>query len=295
MLRDSLDRAPVPARGPRPHAPGSAEAGRRLGGKPPSRIWRIREDVPGGLRAALITASLVIPFALWVALRTTDAVNPIFLPSPAEVVRAGRDMLTSGQLGGDAWASVRRVAIGFAISLAISVPLGLGMGTFRSVNAFFEPFIAFVRYMPATAFVPLLLIWLGLDESPKIALIVIGTVFFNTLMTANIVWQVPSEMIRVAYTLGAGNLDVFRKVIFPYALPGMIDTARVNLAAAWNLIVVAELVAADEGLGFRIVRAQRFLRTEEIFVVLFVIGFLGIGCDISLRALRNRLAPWSQE
>jgi NitT/TauT family transport system permease protein len=101
-------------------------------------------------------------------------------------------------------------------------------------------------------------------------------VFFNTLMTANIVWQVPGEMIRVAYTLGAGGLTVFRKVIFPYALPGMIDTARVNLAAAWNLIVVAELVAADEGLGFRIVRAQRFLRTEEIFVVLFVIGFLGI-------------------
>ena len=105
----------------------------------------------------------------------------------------------------------------------------------------------------------------------------LGTVFFNTLMIANVVWQVPSELIRVSQTLGAGSASVFRKVIFPYAVPGVIDTARVNLAAAWNLIVVTELFAADEGLGFRIVRSQKFLHIDQIFVAIAVIGLLGPG------------------
>src|SRR5262249_43018884 len=160
------------------------------------------------------------------------------------------------------------------------------------IRALFEPMIALVRYAPATAFVPLLLIWLGLGEPPKIALVVLGTVFFNTLMTANVVWQVPTELIKVAQTLGAGSGTVFRKVIFPHAVPGIIDAARVNLAAAWNLIVVTELIAADKGLGFRIVRAQKFLHIDQIFVAIAVIGLLGLACDVALRMLRNRLAPW---
>lgn len=149
--------------------------------------------------------------------------------------------------------------------------------------------------MPATGFVSLLVIWVGLGEEPKFLLIFMGTVFFNTLMIANLVWAIPNELIRVSYTLGAGNITVFRKVIFPHSLPGIIDAARVNLAAAWNLIIVAELVAADEGLGYRIVRAQKFLHTDQIFAVLVVIGIIGIASDIGLRMLRNRIAPWSQE
>jgi NitT/TauT family transport system permease protein len=239
--------------------------------------------------------SFLIPLAIWIALRATDAVSEIFLPGPAQVIQAGRDLVSSGDLQADTWASVRRIGLGFSISLAISIPLGLAMGTFKSVNALFEPIIGFVRYMPATAFVPLLLIWQGIDEAPKITLIVIGTIFFNTLMIANTVWAVPSELIRVASTLGAGNFSVFRKVIFPYSLPGIMDAARVNLAAAWNLIVVAEVLAANEGLGRRIASAGKFLNVDQIFVVLIVIGVIGLTTDIGLRMLRNRLSPWSQE
>jgi NitT/TauT family transport system permease protein len=265
------------------------------GGRRPSTFWRIRDDLPPSLRISLVIISMLLPLAIWIAIDASGRVNEIFLPSPLEVLTAGREMLSSGQLEGDAWASVRRVAIGFGLALLISIPLGLAMGTFKSVESLFEPAIGLIRYMPATAFVPLLLIWLGLGEEPKIALIVIGTVFFNTLMTANVVWQVPSELIKVSRTLGADAFTVFRKVIFPCAIPGVIDAARVNLAAAWNLIVVAELLAADEGLGFRITRAQRFLHIEQIFVVLIVIGLLGLAADIALRMLRNRIAPWSQE
>ena len=244
---------------------------------------------------ALVAVSLSLPLLVWTLLELSGTVNPIFLPSPVTVAQTGYDMLVSGVLLNDAKASITRVFIGFGIALVVSIPLGLAMGTFRSMRALFEPAIGLIRYAPATAFVPLLLIWLGLGEQPKIALVVIGTVFFNTLMTANVVWQVPSELIKASLTLGAGSASIFRKVIFPHAVPGMIDAARVNLAAAWNLIVVAELIAADEGLGFRVVRAQKFLNIDQIFVVIAVIGIIGVTTDILLRTLRNRVAPWSQE
>ena len=268
---------------------------RALGGKRQSVFWRIRGDISPPLTLVLMVLSLVLPLLTWQFLRTSGLVNPIFLPSIPSVVNAGKEMLLNGQLESDTWVSVRRVGIGFGLAMAVSIPLGLSMGSFRTINALFEPFIGFVRYMPATAFVTLLIIWLGIYEGPKIALIFIGTVFFNTLMIANVVWQVPNELIRVAQTLGAGNFSVFRKVIFPHALPGIIDAARVNLAAAWNLIIVAELVAASEGLGFRIVRAQKFLHTDEIFAILLVIGAIGFATDYGLRTIRNRVSPWSQE
>lgn len=274
--------------------PRAGSPGGRLGvGRRPAQFWRIREDLPPRMRAALMTASIVSPLVLWILLSTlTDS---LFTPSLPQIWDAGRELLTSGLLVQDAWMSVRRVMIGFALSLAISIPLGLAMGTFKSVQALCEPFIAFVRYMPAPAFVPLLIIVLGLGEEPKIALIVIGTVFFNTLMIANVVWQVPTELIRAAFTLGAGPMGVFRKVVFPHSIPGVIDAARVNLAAAWNLVVVAELFAASEGLGLRIVRMQKFLQTDSIWALLVVIGVLGLITDLSLRIARDRLAPWSQE
>lgn len=271
-----------------------AEA-RRTVGRRPSRFWRIREDLPSGWRLPLMATSLLAPLLLWTLLSATGAVNQVLLPTPLDVLAGARTLLSSGVLASDASASLQRVFIGFGIAILISVPLGLAMGTFKSIEALFEPAIGFFRYMPAPAFIPLFILWLGLEEAPKIALIVVGTVFFNTLMTANLVWQVPGEMIRAAYTLGAGTFTVFRRVIFPHAVPGMIDAIRVNLAAAWQLVIVAELIAAQEGLGYRIVLSQRAIATDRIFALLIVIGVIGIATDIALRQLRNRAAPWSQE
>ena len=260
----------------------------------PTTFWRIRGEIPKRLYYALVAVSLTMPLAVWALLRATDAVGELQLPAFSDVFTSARHYVSNGNVWADSSASVRRVFIGFGIAVLISVPLGLAMGTFKSIQALFEPVISLVRYLPATAFITLLVFWLGIGEQPKITLIVIGTVFFNTLMTANVVWQVPSELIKVSYTLGASTFTVFRKVIFPHALPGMIDSMRVNLAAAWNLIVVAELIAADSGLGYRIQHDQKFLQIPEIFVVLFVIGVIGLTMDICLRTLRNRLSPWSQ-
>jgi NitT/TauT family transport system permease protein len=261
----------------------------------PSSFWRIREDIPPRLRWILIAFSLGSPLLIWWLVYLSGQVSELFLPSPLDAWAAGVEWFRSGDLRADAWVSIRRVTVGYGIAVAISVPLGLAMGTFRSIQSLFEPAIAFIRYMPAPAFIPLFLIWFGIYEEPKIALIFMGTVFFNTLMTANVVWQVPSELIHVSRTLGANGFVVFRKVIFPHAVPGMIDAVRVNLAAAWNLIVVAELFAADQGLGFRIVRSQKFLQTDSIFAVLIAIGVIGVLSDVALRLLRDRLSPWAKE
>jgi NitT/TauT family transport system permease protein len=257
-------------------------------------MLRLREEVPDRLRWPLAVASVLFPFLLWLALSASGAVDPLYLPSPASVLRALGRLASGGELLSDARATLTRVAIGFALVVVISVPLGLAMGTWPAARALFEPMIGLVRYMPAPAFIPLLLIWLGLGEAPKITLLVIGTVFFNTLMSADVAAQVPAELIDVSYTLGAGRWQVIRKVIVPYAVPGLLDAMRVNIAATWNLVVVAELIAAQEGLGYRIVRAQRFRQTDTIFAVLIVIGVIGVAMDLAFRTLRNRLAPWSR-
>ena len=258
------------------------------------RMLRLREEIPDRLRLPIAAASIGLPFLVWTALSASGAVDPLYLPSPAAVVRALGELASGGELGGDIQATLTRVAIGFALVVLISVPLGLAMGTWPAVRALFEPMIGLVRYMPAPAFIPLLLIWLGLGEAPKITLLVIGTVFFNTLMSADVARRVPAELINASYTLGAGRWQVIRKVIVPFSVPGLIDAMRVNIAATWNLVVVAELIAATEGLGYRIARAQRFRQTDTIFAVLIVIGVIGVAMDLGFRALRNRAAPWAR-
>jgi NitT/TauT family transport system permease protein len=266
---------------------------RRHAGKRPSQILSIRTPVTPGLRATLMAASVLVPLIAWWLLSVSHAIPEQNLPSPAQVWSAGLEMARSGDLWRDTVASVQRVLLGFGLAVAISIPLGIVMGTFSAGQAFFEPAIGLLRYLPASAFIPLLMIWLGLGEASKIALLVIGVVFFNTLMTADVVRNVPGQLINVSYTLGARRIEVIRKVIVPHALPGMIDAMRVNAAAAWNFVVVAELVASTSGLGYRIVRAQRFVQTDRIFAVLVVIGLIGLCIDIALRVLRDRVGRWT--
>jgi len=266
---------------------------RSTGGRRSPRLLVVREAIPARARWALVAASVLVPLVAWTLLTVTHAVPETFLPSPAAVISALADMAGSGQLAPDVWASVSRILAGFGIAVAISVPLGVAMGAFRAGQAAFEPMVALLRYMPAAAFIPLLIIWLGLGEASKIGLLVLGVVFFNTLMTADAVRSVPRELIDVSYTLGARRGEVLRKVVVPHALPGMIDAMRINAAAAWNLVVVAELIAATSGLGYRITRAQRFLETDQIFAVLIVIGLIGLALDIGLRLLRERVGRWT--
>jgi NitT/TauT family transport system permease protein len=216
------------------------------------------------------------------------------VPSPAATWSAAVAMWQDGELWPDFVASMRRVGIGYAISMGIGVVLGILIGSVRSVEAFFEPQIGFLRYIPAAALLPLFMFWFGIDETPKIMLIIVGTVFFNILMVADVARAVPRELINASYTLGAGRLKVLSRVIFPHSIPGMIDVARINLAAAWLMLVVAELLAAPDGLAYRLTRAQRFRQVDRMFVILIIFGLIGVVSDLVLRWLRDRSAPWAR-
>jgi NitT/TauT family transport system permease protein len=237
--------------------------------------------------------SVLVPLGAWTVVSASGVVEPAhYLPTPWQVYTTGLEMAGSGQLAGDAWATVQRVLLGYGLAIAVSVPLGIAMGSLRAVQAALEPMVALLRYLPAAAFIPLLIIWLGIGEGSKVALLFIGTVFFNTLMTADAVRQVPTALLDVSYTLGAHRGEVLRKVVIPHALPGMLDAIRVNAAAAWNLVVIAELIAATAGLGYRISRAQRFTQIDQIFAVLVVIALIGLTIDIALRLTRDQVGRW---
>jgi NitT/TauT family transport system permease protein len=258
-----------------------------------SRLASIRTPISRRARSTLMVLSLLLPFLAWWVLTAMSLVSPKVLPPLGDTFAAGWEMATSGDLFADLWASTERVLSGFGLAVLVSVPIGMLMGTFLAAEALFEPLFAMLRYLPAPAFIALFLVWFGIDEAPKIALVFTGTVFFNTLMVADVVRSVPRALINVSYTLGARRGEVLRKVIVPHSVPGIIDAVRVNIAAAWALLVVAEVVSSTTGLGRSIMQAQRFQRIDEMFAVLLVFGIVGVIMDVVLRLLRNRVGRWA--
>jgi NitT/TauT family transport system permease protein len=257
-------------------------------------LLRLREEVPLRARIALGAIGIAFIFGLWWVLAAAISGDTFLLPTPVETWKAGVELARQGLLWSDLRASLTRVGIAYLISMLIGVVLGISIGSFRSVEAFWEPQIGFLRYVPATAVTPLLLMWLGIDAAPKIALIVLGTVFYNVLMIADVARAVPRELIATSYTLGAGRLRVLRKVILPHTWPGIVDVARINLAAAWLMLVVAELLAGQDGLAFRITQARRGLAVDRMFALLIVLALIGLVSDLSLRWLRSQTAPWAR-
>ncbi|HSH23294.1 MAG TPA: ABC transporter permease [Acidimicrobiales bacterium] len=280
----------VPAPAPVAGADVPARRGR---GRPPSRLFDLRGELPGTWRLVLSGVGMLGVFGLWlwVAGRGGDAG---LVPSPAETLTALRTQWQEGTLSTDFGASVGRIAVGYAISIAFGVVVGVAIGSLRSVEATLEAPIGFMRYVPATALTPLLLLWMGIGEAPKITLIAVGTVFFNILMVADVARNVPRELLEASYTLGATRRTVLRRVVLRHSLPGIIDVARINLAAGWLMLVVAELLAAQEGLAFRIVRAQRFRQVDTMFGMLIVFGVIGMASDLTLRKLRDVTSPWAR-
>jgi NitT/TauT family transport system permease protein len=261
----------------------------------PSVFWGIRQEFPKRLAAVLVLSSLVVPLLLWTMVSHLGWVPEIFLPTPEAVLKAGLQMFVENNLLVDILTSSLRVFAGFVVAAVIGVPMGLAMGTFSSLDSLLAPIVGTVRYMPVTAFVPLIVIWVGLGEPSKILIIMLGVVLYNALMVSDAVKFIPNEMINVAYTLGATRRDVVFKVIIPAVFPSVLDTLRVNISAAWNFLVIAELVAAQNGLGFRIIQAQRFLQTDKVLFCIAIIGLIGLVIDYCLKWLSQKLTPWADQ
>jgi NitT/TauT family transport system permease protein len=251
-----------------------------------------REPISKGLYVILALSSFGFFLILWSILTYGRFVDPLFLPSPGRVFKAGVDLFMELGFTTDILNSVYRVMMGFFIAAIIGVPIGLIMGTFKVAEAFTEPVVGFIRYMPASAFIPLFILWLGIGDVEKIAIIFVGSFFQLVLMVAVVAKNVHKDLLETAYTLGAKRFQVIRKVLLPASLPGIVDTLRIIVGWAWTYIIVAELVASASGIGYMIISSQRMLRTGNIIFGILTIGMLGLITDFFAKWLYSKLFPW---
>lgn len=257
-------------------------------------LFRPHEPIPRSRYLLVAAISVLLFVGAWSVLSYGRIVQPeYFLPSPTQVLSAAARMIQSGELGENAQASVFVILVGWAVAALLAIPLGILMGSFKIFEAFFEPFVDFVRYLPVSAMIPLLILYIGLGVEEKIAVIFIGTFFQLILLIADVAAHVPKDLLDSAYTLGASRTRVVTSVLIPATLPGVMDNLRITLGWAWTYLIVAELVAADRGLGIMIMESQRGLRTDKIFVGLVTIGLLGFASDLTLKYLHKRVLPWS--
>lgn len=259
-----------------------------------STWWVIRGDLPQRTSVILATIGLCAPFLIWWLYTAAGLANPLFMPGPGQVIERIWSWWTDDGLLTDIGISTYRVMTAFLISAVIALPLGLYIGTFRPVQSTLEPLIDFIRYMPAVAFIPLVMLWVGIAESSKILIIFIGTFFQMVLMVAEDVRRVPMAQVEAAQTMGANRSELIRLVILPSARPAILDTLRITVGWAWTYLVVAELVAANSGLGYAILRAQRYMHTDQIFGGILLIGLIGLLTDQAFRWAGRRAFHWQK-
>ena len=232
-------------------------------------------------------------FAAWALATFGGAIDAMFLKDPLYTLRAGVSLFREFGFAGDVGITVFRVVGGFVLAAAVAVPLGILMGAFKPIEAFFEPFVSFARYLPASAFIPLLILWAGVGEAQKLAVIFIGSVFQIVLMVALIVGSTRRDLIEAAYTLGAEAGAIVKRVMLPGAAPQIAESLRLVLGWAWTYVIVAELVGAESGIGHMIMDSQRLLDTGQMIFGIFCIGVIGLASDLLFKWANQRLYPWA--
>ncbi|WP_201272854.1 ABC transporter permease [Sinorhizobium meliloti] len=259
-----------------------------------SRYFAIRKPLPGKSSTALSISFFLVLLAGWALITNTGLVSDFFLPRPMQVLQAAWVMYVGNGFLWDIAASIYRVLIGFCLAALIAVPLGLLMGSVQFFRSLLEPCLAFTRYMPATAFIPLLVLWLGIDDTQKFSVIFVGTFFTLALMVMVSTLTVPVALIEAAIMLGAKPGQLIFKVILPAAKPAIFNDLRIVLGWAWTYIVIAEIVAASSGVGYIILNASRFMDTATIFVGIISIGMIGLISDLLFNFAGRRLFPYLQ-
>jgi NitT/TauT family transport system permease protein len=269
----------------------------RLDRKPeirrPQSWFRLRRDIPAWGYRVLAASGFALVLVLWAWVSHRDFVNPVFLPTPEAVWQALRDVLGDANLWLDVKMSFFRVTAGFGLAAIVAIPVGITMGAFRVGEGLLQPLTEFVRYIPVPALIPIFMVLFGIDELSKVMLIWVGTFFQLVLMVADEIRRVPYELLQVSYTLGARRDETIRLVLWRAAMPGIFDALRLCNGWAWTYLVVAELIAANEGLGYRILKFSRFLQTPKIWVYLILLGVIGLSLDLLFRVLNRRLFHWA--
>ncbi|MBN9072273.1 MAG: ABC transporter permease subunit [Rhizobiales bacterium] len=262
--------------------------------RPPRRTAKPVAAEKGTVLIGLATFAILV--GLWFAASHFRWTSPLFLPSPAEVVTQFRAVATDGyaegtlldHLGSSLW----RIGMALAIALVVGIPLGLSMGLNRWMRGIFSVPIDLYWGLPPLAYLPLMIIWLGIGETSKILLLTLST-FAPVCFSAQAgVRSVPVERINAALSLGAKQWQIFTSIILPSALPEILTGFRIAIGAGLSTLVAAELIAARSGLGYMIMSAANFLATDVVFVGLIVIAALAFSLSAGMRWLERRLVPW---
>jgi NitT/TauT family transport system permease protein len=271
-------------------APRSRRVGRGSGSASDSwrNLFRFRARVGPDIEFIVGGVSFIAILLAWLMLSEIGLVNPQFLPSPVAVIEALYRLFADRDLLADIWISIERVWIAFLLSALMAIPLGILMSSYRIVGSVTEPVVDFIRYLPVPALVPLTLIWLGIGEFSKIALLWLGTFFQLVLLIADDSRRVPKEYIETGRTLGATDGELMRDILLPAMLPSMVDNLRITLGWCWTYLIIAEIVAANSGIGYVIWAAKRYVKTPEVFAGVLTIGVIGLITDQAIRWLHRR-------
>lgn len=251
------------------------------------------QPVAPGTRIALGIGFFVLFVAVWAMVTLGGLVPKTFLADPLTMVRSGWTLMADG-FAEDIGMTVWRVVGGFLIAAFFAVPLGVLMGAYKPIEAFFEPFVSFARYLPASAFIPLLILWAGIGEAQKLSVIFIGSFFQLVLMIAVSVGNTRRDLVEAAYTLGALDRGIVTRVLLPSSAPEIAEQLRMVLGWAWTYVIVAELIGASSGIGHMITDSQALLATDQIIFGIIVIGLIGLVTDLAFKAMNRKIFPWAQ-
>lgn len=266
-------------------------------------MWGLRTSLPEGTSRLVSLVSVAVLLGTWCVLsyvevtrngRAEPLVPHFFLPAPDQVLKSLLYLFFEKDLHVAIGVSALRIGKAIGLSVAVALPLGIAMGSFDVINRVFEPVVAPMRYLPITAFIPLLILWFGIEESQKVAFLFLGTVVYLLPAVVDAVRLVPEELVQTAFTLGATKAQVIRTVLIPAAMPAIFDGFRVMNAIAWTYIILAELVNPQNGLGYILRLAEQHLKPEWSFAGIFVVGVIGIVTDLAIRALNRLLFAWRE-
>lgn len=268
-----------------------------------AQLWALRSPIPKRMGQLLAVSSVVLVFVVWGICSYVQIdrghgpvplVSHFFLPSPDEVVKSLLYLTFEKQLLQAIGTSFMRILLAFVLSIAVAFPLGVMMGSFEAVNRFFDPIMAPLRYLPITAFIPLLILWFGIDEKQKVVFLFLGTFVYLLPVVVDAIHNVPQELVQTAFTLGASKLQVVRTVLIPAALPQIFDSFRVVNAIAWTYIILAEIVNPRNGIGYILQLAQAHTKPAWSFAGILVVGVIGIATDLVIRGINRLCFPWRE-
>jgi NitT/TauT family transport system permease protein len=262
----------------------------------PRHEWfALRAPLPRATATALGFIMPALVLGAWCLISYGGFAPPDFLPSPTEVLRGTLQLFIDYDLWGAILTSSRRILLAFLLASALALPLGVLMGAFEPVNRLFEPIMAPLRYMPISAFIPLLILWFGIYEKQKIAFLFLGVFVYLLPVVVTAIRAVPEELVQTALTLGSTKLQAIRTVLLPAALPEIFDAFRGMNAILWTYVILAEAVNPEHGLGYMVELARTHQKASWSFAGLLVIGGIGLLTDFFIRMISNVLFRWREE